>query len=117
MYSKIKKISKHSSKPANTALKDNNNNNNNIVFKKELILKKWTEYICELFNDVERDDMLSSVNVPSKQFDTEPILLSEIKKALNGIKNDKACRNEKIVKEIIEACEDFGVDKICEIAN
>ena len=47
MYSKIKKMSKHSSKPANTALKDNNNN---IVFEKELILKRWTEYIGELFN-------------------------------------------------------------------
>ena len=53
MNSKIKKMSKHSSKPANTALKDNNNN---IVFEKELILKRWTEYIGELFND-ERDDM------------------------------------------------------------
>ena len=33
------------------------------------------------------------------------------------MKNDKACGNDKIVKEMIEACEDFGVDKICEIAN
>ena len=114
MYSKIKKMSKHSSKPANTALKDNNNN---IVFEKELILKRWTEYIGELFNDDERDDMLPSANVPSKQLDGEPILLFEMKNALNGMKNDKACGNDKIVKGMIEACEDFGVDKICEIAN
>ena len=33
------------------------------------------------------------------------------------MKNDEACGNDKIVKEMIEACEDFGVDKICEIAN
>ena len=111
---KNKKMSKHSSKPANTALKDNNNN---IVFEKELILNRWTEYIGELFNDDERDDMLPSANVPSKQLDGEPILISEIKKALNEMKNDKALEMTKLKKEMIEACEDFGVDKICEIAN
>ena len=33
------------------------------------------------------------------------------------MKNDKACGNDKITKEMIEACENFGVAKVCEIAN
>ena len=56
-------------------------------------------------------------NIPSEQLDGEPIFLPEIRNALKNMKNDKACGNDKILKEMIEVGEDFGVEEVCEIAN
>ena len=85
------------------------------MFEKKRILKRWTEYISELFNDDRAEEGLT--NIPSEQLDGERILLSEIRNALKNMKNNKACGNDKIVKETVEACENFGVKKVCEIAN
>ena len=90
---------------------------NNIVFEKENILKRWTEYISELFID-DRAEEIPLTNIPSEQLDREPILLSEIRNTLKKYEEwQSMCGNDKIVKEMIEAREDFGVEKVCEIAN
>ena len=46
-----------------------------------------------------------------------PILKAEIENALRHMKNDKTVGNDIIAKEMIEACGEIGIEKVCQLAN
>ena len=95
MYSQIKRMTKKSSKSANTALKEKANN---IVFEKECILKRWTEYISELFIDDSWGDTINKHTLWTIWWGTNSSFRN--KKGIKNMKNDNACGNDKILKEM-----------------
>ena len=96
---------------ANTALR---NKNGDVIYEKEQVLDRWVEYIGELFND-NRPEILpetSTIELTGKD-----ILKSEVEAAIKSMRNGKTTRNDKISKEMIEACEDLGTEKFVDLAN
>ena len=45
------------------------------------------------------------------------ILETEVKDALKKMKNGKATGNDKVCKEMLVACGELGIKKICKLAN
>ena len=78
----------------------------NILVEKEEVLKRWSEYINELFHD-ERGDQPRIF----KNFDGPEILPAEIQKAMCKMKRNKACGPDQISIEMITALDDFGIKK------
>jgi len=111
LYNKIKTMTKPKMKTANTALK---NKNGDVIFEKVQVLERWVEYIGELFND-NRPEITSETS--TAELTGENILKSEIELAIKSMRNGKATGNDKISKEMIEACEDLGTEKILDLAN
>jgi len=104
-------MTKPKMKTANTALK---NKNGDVIFEKVQVLERWVEYIGELFND-NRPEITSETS--TAELTGENILKSEIELAIKSMRNGKATGNDKISKEMIEACEDLGTEKILDLAN
>jgi len=104
-------MTKSKMKTANTALK---NKNGDVIFEKVQVLERWVEYIGELFND-NRPEITSETS--TAELTGENILKSEIELAIKSMRNGKATGNDKISKEMIEACEDLGTEKILDLAN
>ena len=51
------------------------------------------------------------------QLTGKDILKSEVEAAIKSMRNGKTTGNDKISKEMIEACEDLGTEKIVDLAN
>ena len=98
-------------KNANTALK---NKNGDVIYEKEQVLERWIEYIGELFND-NRPEIIPKIS--TRELTGKDILKSEVEAAIKSMRNGKATGNDKISKEMIEACKDLGTEKIVDIAN
>ena len=82
MHAKIKEATrKYKTCSANC----NEANDGTIIMEKEKILKRWKEYICELFEDSRLPECL----VTRREKETLPILKEEIVKAI------KACQKGK----------------------
>ena len=113
MYNKIKAISKRKSNPANSALK---NKDGKALFEMDDILSRWEKYIKELCDDEHRDNDLNIKNSETELEGCE-ILASEIQSALQQMKNDKAIGNDNISKEMLQACGEIGIKKVCILAN
>ena len=96
---------------ANTALR---NKNGDVIYEKEQVLDRWVEYIGELFND-HRPEILPETS--ATELTGKDILKSEVEAAIKSMRNGKTTGNDKISKEMIEACEDLGTEKIVDLAN
>ena len=83
-----------------------------ILMEKEQIIERWTEYIQELFED-DRGDMPHI----RKDIDGPEILKDEVRFAVKHMKRNKACGPDNIYAELLQASEEFSVEKITEIAN
>ena len=108
LYKKIKTMTKPK---VNTALR---NKNGDVIYEKEQVLDRWVEYIGELFydNGPEIIPEISTTELTGKD-----ILKSEVEAAIKSMRNGKATGNDKISKEMIEACEDLGTEKSVDLAN
>ncbi|GFN97983.1 dolichyl-phosphate beta-glucosyltransferase [Plakobranchus ocellatus] len=83
-----------------------------IIMEKEKILNRWAEYINELFDDQRHD-----FDVTKKNFAGPPIMKDEIRAAIRKMKAGKATGPDKISVEMIEALEEFGIEKVTELLN
>ena len=83
-----------------------------ILLKKDEILERWTEYIKELF-----EDNRNTIPRISKDISGPKIMADETRKAIRSMKRNKSCGPDLITAEMLQATEDFSVDKITLIAN
>jgi hypothetical protein len=77
------------------------------------VLKRWEEYVTELFKDDDRGER----PVITKKIEGPPILKDEIAAAMKKMKNRKSPGTDGIMIEMLNATEDFAVDKITKLAN
>ena len=85
----------------------------NILMESTGVLKRWEEYIKELYGDESRGDRLSW----NEEISGPPILKSEIEYAVKGMKSGKAAGEDGVVIEMVDAAGEFIVEKITRIAN
>ena len=83
-----------------------------MLVEKDAILNRWTEYVEELFHDVRRSmpsfpDLIEGPN----------ILKSEVRTVIRIMRKNKASGPGGVVIEMIEALEEYGVEKLTEIIN
>jgi hypothetical protein len=83
-----------------------------MLVEKNDIKNRWTEYIGELFHDVRGD-------LPRFPDSTEGprILKSEVRSAIKMMRRNKAAGPDGIVVEMIEALEEYGIDRLTDIIN
>lgn len=79
---------------------------------KESILKRWTEYIGDLFYDNRGIKPIIKKNIEGPK-----ILISEVRSALSKMKRNKAMGPDEIATEMIVALDEFGLEKLTEIIN
>ena len=80
--------------------------------EKEAILERWSEYIKDLLKDERgcKPEIRKNMEGPK-------ILQTEIRAAVNKMKKNKASGPDKIVVEMIEALENFGIQRLPTIGN
>ena len=72
--------------------------------EKEQVLRRWTEYIGELFHDNRGEKPKITKNIEGPR-----ILKSEVRTAIAKMKRGKAAGPDGIVAEMICALDEFGV--------
>lgn len=106
---KIRDITGKKRPARSTVIKDENGN---ILTDRNDVLRRWKEYVSELYRDNDRMD------VELDDIDSgPPILRSEIEHAIKKMKWRKAEGSDGIVVEMVEALGEFAVNKITDIAN
>jgi len=83
-----------------------------MLVEKNDILERWTQYIGELFHDI-RGAMPS---FPHSD-DGPRIPKSEVRSAIRMMRKNKAAGPDGVVVEMIDALEDYGVDKLTKVIN
>jgi len=83
-----------------------------MLVEKNDILNRWTQYIGELFHDI-RGAMPSFPD----SIDGPRILKSEVRAAIKKMRKNKAAGPDGIIVEMIDALEDYGVEKLTEVIN
>lgn len=79
---------------------------------KEKVLKRWNEYIERLFHN-----NIGEKSTIYKSRKRSVILNSEVRLALCKKKKNKAIKPDMIVKEILTALGNLGIDKITKMIN
>ncbi|GFR90337.1 LINE-1 retrotransposable element ORF2 protein [Elysia marginata] len=85
----------------------------NIIMEKDKILERWAEYIHELFDDNRKHDY----NVMKRNFAGPPIMKDEVRAAIRKMKAGKATGPGGVAVEMIEALEEYGVEKLTSLLN
>ena len=109
MHKKIKLLSNRRTCSSSGCIKSKDGT---LVMEREDILKRWSEYIEELFYDDRGQKPLIRKNIEGPR-----ILKSEVSAAVAHTKRNKAAGPDGIVVEMIEALEDFGINTLTEIIN
>ncbi|GFS21672.1 RNA-directed DNA polymerase from mobile element jockey-like [Elysia marginata] len=81
--------------------------------EKDKILERWAEYIHELFDDNRKHDH----NVMKRNFAGPPIMKDEVRAAIRKMIADKATGPDGVAVEMIEALEEYGVEKLTSLLN
>ena len=76
--------------------------------KKEKVLQRWKEYICELFEDNRPPENL----VTRREKENLPILKEEIVKAIKSMPKGKAAGPDEVYIELIQALDDLVAEWI-----
>ena len=87
--------------------------------EKEAILRRWEEYLSELYAEEKRPDMINiesecEVNIDDRGCE---ILKSEVEKALKELKNDRAVGRDDIPAEIWRAMGECGIVELTKLFN
>ena len=109
MHNKINDISNKKASSQNNCIKSKDGK---ILMNKADILKRWTEYIEELFYD-DRGDQLEI----TKPMEGPPILESEVEKAIKEMNKGKAIGPDLIPVEAYEALDEKGIKKLTTLVN
>ena len=109
MHKKIKEITGFKGCPSTGCIRSKDGE---VIMEKDKILERWTEYIRDLFAD-------DRGNKPEirKTIEGPEILKSEIRAALQKMKRKKAAGPDEVVMEMIDALEDFCIEKLTEVLN
>ena len=83
-----------------------------IIMDKEKILERWAEYIGELFEDNRKEH-----DVMKKNFAGPSIMKDEVREAMRKMKTGKATGPDGLSIELIEALEEFGIEKVTTLLN
>ena len=110
MHKKIKELSSHATSSTCSSGGCIKSKDGTMLMEKGKIIARWTEYIQELFED-EREAMPQI----RKDMDGPEILKDEVRFAIKQMKHNKACGPDNIYAELLQATEEFSVDKITEI--
>jgi len=106
-HKQIKNITgKFKTKNQTGCLKDKNGN---ILMEEQEILKRWHDYIEELYDDTERPDKPFKFSEPMSG---PAILKNEIENAMKHMKANKAVGSDNIPVEILMALEEVGVNTL-----
>ena len=109
MHRKIKDITGHRSCSSTGCIKSKEGT---VLVEKDKILERWNEYIGELFHDNRGEK--PTINKPMEGL---KILKAEVRTAISRMKKNKAAGPDNIVIEMINALEEFGIEKLTEIIN
>ena len=104
-------MTKIATRPANTAIKKKDGK---VIIDQEEILKKWVEYIGDLFSDEQKEKTMWQAD---EDLTGNGTLKSEIEAALKEMKNQNSPGNDKISKEMLTRCKVIVISKICSLAN
>ena len=83
-----------------------------IIMDKEKILERWAEYIGELFEDNRKEH-----DVMKKNFAGPPIMKDKVREAMRKMKTGKATGPDGLSIELIEALEEYGIEKVTTLLN
>ena len=108
MYDKVRQVTGMKKSTATSCIEANDGT---IIMEQGEILKRWEEYIAELFSD-HRGTRPTVTKVGGHH-----ILEEEVVKALNRMSTGKAAGPDRVLTEMILALEDFGIAKITQLAN
>ncbi|GFS26516.1 LINE-1 retrotransposable element ORF2 protein [Elysia marginata] len=81
--------------------------------EKDKILERWAEYTHELFDDNRKFDH----NVMKRNFAGLPIMKDEVRAAIRKMKAGKATGPDGVAVEMIEALEEYRVEKLTSLLN
>ena len=109
MHQKINKLCGRKTSPTTGCLRSKSGE---IIMEKEKIKERWIEYIGELYNSQRNEHFIFNNNGEGP-----PILKDEVRYAMNKMKHGKAPGPDKITSEILEALEDFGLEKVTKLVN
>ena len=109
-YDKIKELTHKRKWKTNTAVK---NKDGTLAMEMETVLKRWSEYIKDLFEDDDRPDEVES----SSDEQGFIILESEIESAMKEMKRGKAAGEDGVTIEMLWAVREIAVEAITKIAN
>ena len=84
-----------------------------VAMEEQDILDRWTKYIGDLFED--SGDMLDFDE--NKELSWNEILESEVEIATKEMKSGKSPGNDKITTELLVACKELSIKKLCILAN
>ncbi|GFR88239.1 hypothetical protein ElyMa_000765700 [Elysia marginata] len=87
--------------------------NGNIIMENCKILERWAEYIHELFDGNRKHDH----NIMKRNFAGPPIMKDEVRAAIRKMKAGKATGPDGVAVEMIEALEEYGVEKLTSLLN
>ena len=109
MAEKIREVTGKRGPTRSTIIKDANGN---LLTDREEVLKRWQEYVGELYSDDDRGDrVIENVEVGSD------ILRSEVELAVKKMRWRKAEGSDGVVVEMVEAAGEFAIGRIVELAN
>ncbi|GFS12813.1 endonuclease-reverse transcriptase [Elysia marginata] len=108
MYQAIKKFTSNKRTSSGGCVK---NKKGDMLFETDEIMKRWTEYVEDLF-----DDTRSELGVHSF-LQGQDILSTEVESALHHKTNGKASGIDNISKEMLQAMGDFGINILTEMCN
>ena len=108
MHEKIRRVTSRRKTTQTTGIMDKHDN---MCFEKEALVNVWIEYMGELYADdrVTRPD-IDDESGPS-------ITLTEVKHAINKLKNNKATGTDLIAAEMLKALDDGPLGKLTQLYN
>ncbi|XP_072043716.1 uncharacterized protein [Amphiura filiformis] len=83
-----------------------------IIVEKDQFIKRWTEYISELFDD-ERGEMPTI----KREIDGPEILQSEVQSVVHNMKNNTSIGPDELGVELIKNLDELGIVKLTEVLN
>ena len=83
-----------------------------LITEEQEIRERWTEYTEELFHDDRQEKPVIRKNMEGPK-----IKESEVKEAIRKTKRNKAAGPDEITTEMIVALDDFGIEKMTQVAN
>ena len=112
MHQRIREISsKKYYKTTTECIKDKNGN---ILFEEQTIKQCWTEYIRELYDNLERGGKPIKFN---NNFSGPETTKRKVREAISSMKNGKAVGPDEMSAEVIKALGDSAVNMLHDLAN
>ena len=110
MHSNIREITGGRGCTSSVCIK---NKSGEIIIEKAQVLQRWIEYTKELYED----DKHKGKSRIRKDLQGPKILKTELEKAINCMKNNKATGPDEIAVEQIKGLREFGIEKLSLILN